>query len=407
MRAWWTMRLTADAICARTASKGMSIEAIITIVSRRDSASLAELEWMVDMLPSWPVFMACSMSRASAPRPSPTRIRSGRIRRLLRKSCRIVSSPLPSTLGGLCSSAITCGWSICSSAASSIVITRWLCGMNRAITLRVVVLPDPVPPETRMFIRPKTAASRNSAMAGLRLPSRGRSSMPSTASLHFRIGSAAARLQQLVLVLESHVGFRQDAPTLDEDLVWAVDHDLAHGAVVQETVERAVTDCGAEDDVGQGRFFLRVELDPVLGQEAVQVRGHRTRERQRVAGGEADVADQRQPVAKVVRELAQVAPGPGGGFDDVRAAPLRLGGCGGRGPHVDELHFEQGRGRSERRDHTLAFGEPDLDRHALAVRRLSRVDVGCDPFAVAEAEDGFARLALVARVRLEARVLRS
>ena len=191
MRAWWTMRLTADAICARTASNGMSIEAIITIVSRRESASRAELEWMVDMLPSWPVFMACSMSSASAPRTSPTRIRSGRIRRLLRRSCRIVSSPLPSTLAGLCSSAITCGWSICSSAASSIVITRWLCGMKRAMTLRVVVLPEPVPPDTRMFMRPSTAASRNSAMAGLRLPSRVRSSMPSTASLNFRIVSAA------------------------------------------------------------------------------------------------------------------------------------------------------------------------------------------------------------------------
>ncbi len=80
------MRLTADAIWARTASKGMSIEAIITIVSRRDRASRAELEWIVDMLPSWPVFMACSMSSASEPRTSPTRMRSGLIRRLLRSS---------------------------------------------------------------------------------------------------------------------------------------------------------------------------------------------------------------------------------------------------------------------------------------------------------------------------------
>jgi len=30
-------------------------------------------------------------------------------------------------------------------AASSIVITRWLCGMKRAMTFRVVVLPEPVP----------------------------------------------------------------------------------------------------------------------------------------------------------------------------------------------------------------------------------------------------------------------
>ncbi len=207
------------------------------------------------------------------------------------------------------------------------------------------------------------------------------------------------------VVLEPHVGFRQDAPPLDEDLVWAVDHDLADGAVVQETVQRAVTNRGAEDDVGQGRFFLRVELDPVLGQEAVQVRAHRARERQRVTGGETDVTDQRQPVAKVVRKLAQVAPGPGGGLDDVGAPALRLGGGGRRRPHVDELHLEQRGGRSERRDHSLAFGEPDLDRHALAVRRLSRVDVGRDPFAVAEAKDGLAREALVTRVSFQAGVL--
>ena len=70
------------------------------------------------------------------------------------------------------------------------VITRWLCGMKRAITLSEVVLPEPVPPDTRMFIRPSTAALRNSDMAGLRLPSRVRSSMPSTASLNLRIVSA-------------------------------------------------------------------------------------------------------------------------------------------------------------------------------------------------------------------------
>ena len=119
----------AEPICARTASYGRSMEAIITIVSSRDSASRAELEWMVDIDPSWPVFMACSMSSASPPRTSPTRIRSGRIRSELRTSCRMVSSPLPSTLGGRCSSETTWGCWICSSAASSMVTTRWFSGM--------------------------------------------------------------------------------------------------------------------------------------------------------------------------------------------------------------------------------------------------------------------------------------
>src|SRR5881227_3177996 len=124
------------------------------------------------------------------------------------------------------------------------VITRWLWGMKRATTFRVVVLPEPVPPETRMFMRPSTAAWRNSAMAGLRLPSCFRSSMPSTASLNLRMVSAAPwmaagrqarvdhrveavdvapggrdhaadRLEQLVLILETDIGFGQHAAALD------------------------------------------------------------------------------------------------------------------------------------------------------------------------------------------------
>ena len=82
---------------------------------------------------------------------------------------------------------------------------------------------------------------------------------------------APDRLQQLVLVLEPHVGLRQDAAPLDEHLVRAVDHDLAHGTVVQKAVERAVPDRGAQDDVGQRGLLLRVELDAVFGEEAIEV----------------------------------------------------------------------------------------------------------------------------------------
>ena len=38
---------------------------------------------MVVKLPSWPVFIACSMSSASSPRTSPTMMRSGRMRSAL------------------------------------------------------------------------------------------------------------------------------------------------------------------------------------------------------------------------------------------------------------------------------------------------------------------------------------
>ena len=45
-------------------------------------------------LPSWPVFIACSMSSASSPRTSPTMMRSGRIRRALTTSSRCADRAL-------------------------------------------------------------------------------------------------------------------------------------------------------------------------------------------------------------------------------------------------------------------------------------------------------------------------
>src|SRR5216683_822390 len=327
MRAWWTMRFTAEAICARTASNGMSIEAIITIVSRRDRASRAYLEWMVYMLPSWPVFMACSMSSASEPRTSPTRIRSGRIRRLFRSSCLMVSSPLPSTFGGRCSSEMTWGWSIWSSAASSIVITRWLCGMKRAITLSGVV--DGRRPDDRV-----DAAAIGQARVDHRVkavdvaPGRG--------------DHAPDGLEQLVLVVETDLGLGEHAAALDEDLVGAVDHDLADRPVVEKRVERAVTDRGAKDDVGERRLLCGVERDAVLGEEAVQVGAHRAREGERVARGQARVAHQGKPVAKVVREVLQVLSLPSRCLLDVGPTALRNGPFGERRPRVDELHLEEG-----------------------------------------------------------------
>ena len=62
--------------------------AIATIVSRRYSASRGLLAWIVVKLPSWPVFIACSMSSASSLRTSPTMMRSGRIRSALTTSSR-------------------------------------------------------------------------------------------------------------------------------------------------------------------------------------------------------------------------------------------------------------------------------------------------------------------------------
>ena len=88
------------------------------------SASRAVLACTVLIEPSWPVFMACSMSSASAPRTSPTMMRSGRMRSALRTRSRWVTSPASFQVGGRVSSRTTCGCCSCSSAASSMVTTR-------------------------------------------------------------------------------------------------------------------------------------------------------------------------------------------------------------------------------------------------------------------------------------------
>ena len=97
---------------------------ICTMFSMRVSASRVVLAWMVDIEPSWPVFIACSMSNASPPRTSPMMMRSGRMRSALRTRSRWVISPRPSRLAGRVSRRTTCGCCNCSSAASSTVTTR-------------------------------------------------------------------------------------------------------------------------------------------------------------------------------------------------------------------------------------------------------------------------------------------
>src|SRR5207248_899816 len=109
---------------------------------------------------------------------------------------------------------------------------------------------------------------------------------------------APDRLEELVLVLEADVGLGQHAAPLDEYLVGAVDHDLAHRPVVEQAVERSVADRRAQDDVGKRRLLLRVEDDAVFQQEPVEMGAHSAREGERVAGGEAYVANQRKAVAE-------------------------------------------------------------------------------------------------------------
>src|SRR5438132_1187206 len=142
-----TIRSSAEAICSGMARMGKSKPDMSVIVSMRLSVARGLLEWMVVMDPSWPVFMAWSMSSASPLRHSPTTIRSGRMRSEFFTRSRMVTSPRPSMLGGRDSSASTWSWWSWSSLASSMVTMRSSSGMNDESTLSVVVLPVPVPPD--------------------------------------------------------------------------------------------------------------------------------------------------------------------------------------------------------------------------------------------------------------------
>src|ERR671931_318080 len=67
----------ADAICWRMARSGRFVAPIAIIVSILDIASRGVFACTVVSDPSWPVFIAWSMSSASSPRVSPTTMRSG------------------------------------------------------------------------------------------------------------------------------------------------------------------------------------------------------------------------------------------------------------------------------------------------------------------------------------------
>ena len=150
--------------------------------------SLGLFAWPVESDPSWPVVIAWSMSSASPARHSPTMIRSGRMCIAFRSRFRIVISPSPSRFGGRASSVITWSWRSWSSAASSIVTIRSSFGMNDDSTLRVVVLPEPVPPETNRFSRASMHACRNSNISGVAVPNLTRSS-----TVYGRLGELADR----------------------------------------------------------------------------------------------------------------------------------------------------------------------------------------------------------------------
>ena len=254
----------------------------------RASASRGEFACTVESEPSWPVFIAWSMSSASAPRhladDDPVGAHAQRVAdEVADRDLR----PRPRCSAGAPRAGARAAGASWSSAASSIVTIRSLFGIADESAFRSVVLPEPVPPEMRMLQLRLDAAPRGSRPTPrdsepMLIMS---SSAEALARLNFRIVSsgpgererrddrvdaaavgkarvdhrrrlvdAAADLRddlvddaaQVRLVGEADGRLVERAPALDPDLVRAVDHDLRDRVVGEQALERPV----AEDVVG-------------------------------------------------------------------------------------------------------------------------------------------------------------
>ena len=329
--------------------------------------SRGPLEWTVQMEPSWPVFIACSMSSAAASRTSPTTMRSGRMRSELRTRSRMVTAPLPSMFAGRDSSRTTWSCWSWSSAASSMVTMRSSEGMNDESTLSVVVLPAPVPPETTTLSRPRTQASRKSAVRSLSEPNLIRSLTVSGSAANLRMvsalpsiasggttaftrlpsGSRASTMgedsstrrpmrETILSIVRRRCASSLNLPStlvelalaLEPDVEGAVDHDLGDVGVAQVGLERAV----AEDVVGDV-LGDPLAVDP--GQRPVagghHVGEHRADLGLQLGGLEVGVVQLR---AELLQELAVHALlevlEPVLGASRPRGGRRRGAGCGGR-----------------------------------------------------------------------------
>ena len=278
---------------------GRSNPAMPIIISSRLIASRVSLAWIVVMLPSWPVFMAWSMSSASGPRHSPMMIRSGRIRSALRTRSRVVTSPSPSMLAGRVSIRTTCGCCSRSSAASSIVATRSSSGMNAESALSRVVLPLPVPPEMMMLTRALMHAGRKSTISGVialfairslassgrtpnrriesnvpssasggmialtRLPSASRASTIGLVSSTRRPTRPAIRWTiwtQVPFVVERDVGLAPAGPSARRrPCLGTVDQDVGDRRVAHQRLERPQAECLVQHLVDQPLALGQVE----------------------------------------------------------------------------------------------------------------------------------------------------
>ena len=303
MRDCWTMTSTAEEICSRMARTGRSMPAMSTIVSSRASMSRGVLAWPVVSEPSWPVFIAWSMSRASPPRHSPTMTRSGRMRRVAFMQSRAVTAPVPSMLAGRVSRRIQCSLASCNSAESSIDDDALVVGdevgehveqgglaragaagdddvqsgddagaqklgdlrRDRAEADQVVdtqllfgELPNGDGRTDQRDGRDDDVDARAIGQAGI---DDGRGLVDVSTE---RRDDAVDDAADVVVVVELDIAQQEAALALEVDLLGAVDHDLGDGGVVEQGLDRAEA-----DDVGgellEEALLLGAGEDQVFG----------------------------------------------------------------------------------------------------------------------------------------------
>ena len=305
MRSSWSTTWSADEIWPRIERSGKSTPVIMIICSSRESASRGVLAWIVVIEPSWPVFIACSMSSASAPRTSPTMIRSGRMRSALRTRSCCVTAPRPSMFGGRVSIRATCVCCSWSSAESSIVMIRsrarcssrphsgaWSCRCRcRRRSAGEARLDDAVE-QGRHLLGDPPLAIRRSIVSGSRENLRIESSGPSSAQ-----GGMIALMREPSARRASTQGWNsstrrptadtmrsmmrsrwrsslnctevglEDAVLLDEDLLVGVDQDVGDRRVLEQRLERAEAQHLVEQLLDQEVELARVERGRLVDQE--------------------------------------------------------------------------------------------------------------------------------------------
>ena len=174
--------------------KGVDFERVAAVA--REFAERALLAWMVVSDPPCPVLRAWSRSAASPPRTSPTTMWSGRWRSAWRTRSRIetgVSWVAPA------SNRRQLARSIRSSSVSSMATIRSSAGRSSISAFRSVVLPEPVPPETRTFLRAarvaRAAWSASSGSEPMRIRSLAENARPPNRRMVMATSGAAGGVQ--------------------------------------------------------------------------------------------------------------------------------------------------------------------------------------------------------------------